>query len=196
MAIFTLRTALAVLAALVFARAAMLKFRSRATFGGVVDNYDLLPHVLVAPVAFALPIAEGMIAAALPIPAAQQPWAEFAAGILLAVFAVAMGINIARGRRHIDCGCGDSRSRQPLRIGLVARNLVLAVLLAAAALSPAGAVTIDGFVVGMAAGVAAFLLYLCQDAFAALPAAVRSAPLPAPDPRLGFAIHRRAGGVQ
>ena len=71
MAIFTLRTALAVLAALVFARAAMLKFRSRATFGGVVDNYDLLPHVLVAPVAFALPIAEGMIAAAFVSPGGQ-----------------------------------------------------------------------------------------------------------------------------
>ena len=192
---FPLHLALSVLAALVFARAAALKFRSRTSFEGVVDNYDLLPRVLVAPVAFALPIAEGALALALLVPAAD-PWAELAAAVLLAVFALAMGVNLARGRGHIDCGCGDARSRQPLHVGLVIRNMVLTGLLIVAALTPPGAASLVGAALGVAAGGAAFLLYLCQDTFAALPRRPRSEPLPAPDPRLGFAIHHRSGAAR
>jgi len=192
---FPLHMALGVLAALIFTRAAMLKVRTWASFNGVVDNYDLLPQALVAPVAVALPIVEGLIAAALPIPAAQQPWADLAAAALLAVVAVAMAINLARGRGQIDCGCGDARSRQPLHPGLAARNLALAALLVAGAFTAPGAATAAGVIVGIAAGVSGFLLYLCQDAFTALPRPPRSAPLPAPDPRLGFAIHLSTGAA-
>ena len=193
--VFSLHMALGVLVALVFARAAALKLRAWAAFEGVVDNYDLLFPALVAPVAVILPIAEAVIAAALPIPMARQHWAELAAAALLAVFAIAMAVNLARGRGHIDCGCGDAGARQQLGPGLVVRNLVLAVLLVAVALAPPGAASLTGAVVGVAGGAAAFLLYLCQDAFAALPRPGRSAPLPAADPRLGFALHRRTGAV-
>jgi len=186
MTAFSLHMALAILVALVFARAASLKIRAWASFEGVVDNYDLLPHALVVPVAVGLPIAEALIAAALPVPAAQQPWAELAAAALLAVFALAMGINLAQGRGHIDCGCGDARARQPLRWGLVVRNLVLAGLLAAAASTPSGAASVAGAGIGIAAGAAAFMLHLCQDVFAALPR---------PAPRMGFDLHQRTGAA-
>jgi len=192
---FSLHLALGVLVALVFTRAAALKFGAGAAFEGVVGNYDLLPRALVAPVALALPLVEGAIAASLPVPWALQSWAALAAAALLLVFAAAMGINLARGRGHIDCGCGDARSRQPLHASLVVRNLALAALLIAAALTATGAASLAGAAVGIAAGGAGFLLYLCQDAFAGLPRPARSA-LPAPDPRLGFAIHKRSGVAQ
>jgi hypothetical protein len=192
---FSLHLALSVLVALVFVRAAALKFRSRTSFEGVVDNYDLLPQALVTPVAAALPITEGVMALALLVPAAD-PWAKLAAAVLLGVFALAMGINLVRGRSHIDCGCGDARSRQPLHVGLVIRNLALAGLLTVAALTSPGAPSLVGVALGVAAGGAAFLLYICQDTFAALPRRPRSDPLPAPDPRLGFAIHHRSGAAR
>lgn len=191
-----LHLALVVLTALVFARAAVLKFGSWSAFAGVVDNYDLLPQALVAPVAWTLPVTEAAIALALLVPAARQPFAEIAAAVLLAVFALAMAINLARGRGQIDCGCGDARRRQPLRVGLVSRNLVLAGLLIVAAATPHGAASLGGAVIGLAAGLGAFMLLLVQDAFAAIPGPSRSAPPPPPDARFGFALHRSAGAAR
>jgi hypothetical protein len=46
-----------------------------------------------------------------------------------------MGINLRRGRRHIDCGCFQSALKQTLSWVLVMRNLVLALLLGVALLS-------------------------------------------------------------
>jgi hypothetical protein len=194
-AAFPLHVAISVLTALIFARAAILKFGSWSAFEGVVDNYDLFPQALVAPVARGLPIVEALIAQALVLPAGHQPVAETAAAGLLTVFALAMGINLARGRGHIDCGCGDARSRQPLSGGLVARNLILAALLILAAVTPAGAYSLGGAVIGLAAGAGAFMLLLCQEIFAAIPGPSRATPLPPPDARFGFAVRRGAGAA-
>jgi hypothetical protein len=187
-----LRLSVSFLAALIFTRAAVLKWRARESFVGVVQNYDLLPEPLVAPTAFALPIAEGLLAAGLIIPWTLQRLADLAAAGLLAIFALAMVVNLARGRGDIDCGCGDAKSRQPIGPGLVVRNLLLAVGLTAAGLPPAGQASLADAVVAFAAIAPFFLLYLCQEAFSALPRRRRAAPLPAPDPRLGFAIHHRS----
>ena len=43
------------------------------------------------------------------------PHAAAAAALLLALYAGAIGVNLARGRRDIDCGCGGPASRQPIR---------------------------------------------------------------------------------
>ena len=43
---------------------------------------------------------------------------------LLLAYAAVMAINLVRGRRFIDCGCGGAA--QPLSLGLVLRNVVLA----------------------------------------------------------------------
>jgi hypothetical protein len=201
--------AVGALAALVFARAGALKLRDWSSLAGVVENYDLLPAFMAPPVAAVLPIVEITLAVALAVSAPfaalwPAPWLAAvpaaAAGLLL-VFALAMAINLARGRSHIDCGCGDARGRQPLSAGLVIRNLAMAAaLILAAALAPeparGGARDLAAAVIGLAAGGAAFLLYLCQEAFAALPRRERSAPLPPPDPRLGFAVHHRTGGAR
>jgi drug/metabolite transporter (DMT)-like permease len=51
-----------------------------------------------------------------------------AAAAQLILFAVAIAINLRRGRTSIDCGCFGSRLRQGLSVWMVARNLVLALL--------------------------------------------------------------------
>jgi hypothetical protein len=44
----------------------------------------------------------------------------------LAIYFIAMAINMGRGRRFIDCGCGDEPS--PLSVILLGRNLLLMVV--------------------------------------------------------------------
>ncbi len=51
------------------------------------------------------------------------------AGMLFFLYALAMGINLLRGRIHIDCGCGGPlAARKTISWPLVLRNLVLTVM--------------------------------------------------------------------
>lgn len=82
---------------------------------------------------------------------------------LLAVFALAMGINLARGRWEIDCGCFQSGRRQSLSAGLIMRNGLMS-----AALAPLFAATTAlesplQWVDGLGAGLAAYALYRIFD---------------------------------
>jgi hypothetical protein len=196
--------AVCVVAALVFLRAGALKLRAWSSLAGVVDNYGLLPSIMAPVVAAVLPVVEIALAAVLAYgavhallwPAPWLPWAELTAAGLLLVFSLAIAINLARGRSHIDCGCGDPHVRQPLRMGLMVRNVGLAAALIVAALVPAGAYGLDEGMIGLVAGVVAYLLYLCQEALGALPQRTRSSPLPPPDARFGFAVHHRSGAAR
>jgi hypothetical protein len=139
------------LIALVYLTAAIGKMRHWAVFQGVVANYRLLPDVLVAPFAYWLPPFEALLGAAL-LFGWLSPWAELAAASLLLVFAAAMGINLKRGRQHIDCGCFQSVLKQRLSWTLVVRNGVLALLLGFALLTIRAAadlrMTMDGLLAG------------------------------------------------
>jgi uncharacterized membrane protein YphA (DoxX/SURF4 family) len=139
------------LIALVYLTAAIGKMRHWAVFQGVVANYRLLPDVLVAPFAYCLPPFEALLGAALLL-GWLSPWAELAAAALLLVFAAAMGINLKRGRQHIDCGCFQSVLKQRLSWTLVVRNGVLALLLGFALQTIHGAadlrMTMDGLLAG------------------------------------------------
>jgi uncharacterized membrane protein YphA (DoxX/SURF4 family) len=120
--------AIRVMTALVFISAALGKMTHWPEFEGVVANYRLLPDSLVRGVAYALPPLEIMIGLGL-LSAWATPWIELAAASLLTLFAVAMAVNLWRGRPHIDCGCFQSTLRQTLRWSLVARNLSMVLLL-------------------------------------------------------------------
>jgi uncharacterized membrane protein YphA (DoxX/SURF4 family) len=145
------------LVALIFLTAAYGKLRHWAVFQGVVANYRLLPEVLVAPVAYLLPPAEAVLGAALLL-GAGSPWPEAAAASLLLLFAAAMGINIGRGRRHIDCGCFQSALKQSLSWKLVIRNVVLSLLLGVAALSAGLPRDLFLLVNGLLAGAVLFVI--------------------------------------
>lgn len=167
-AAFVLALAPALLAALVLVRAAAFKLADRQRFADVVRAYRLLPEGAVSPLAAVLPFIELVLAVGLVVPP-SRPIAALAAGALLLVFAAAMGVNLARGRREIDCGCGDPARSQPIGWGLVARNLVLAAMLGACAAAPAGRASLAGVAIALAAALGGLLLLLCQEAFAALP---------------------------
>ena len=127
--------AIRVLVSLVFLTAAYGKLRHWTAFQGVVANYRLLPQGLVAPVAYALPPIEVLLGASLLLNLAT-PWPELSAAALLILFAVAMGVNLLRGRRNIDCGCFQSALKQTLNWTLVGRNVVMSLLLGVGLLTP------------------------------------------------------------
>jgi hypothetical protein len=172
-------TARLVLAA-VFAMAAFAKLRSLDEFVGVVHNYRVLPEFLVRPVAYALPPLEAAIALALLLEPTRSAGAVGAAALLV-VFALAMAVNLTRGRVEIDCGCFAATLRQRISWALVGRNVALIGLAALA--MPTGGVArvltwLDAATI-VAASSSAVLLYV---AFTQL----RSMALP-PRPRPGGA---------
>jgi hypothetical protein len=155
---------LALLLAAIFAAAAIAKLRGVEVFAGMLANYRLLPDALVQPLAYLLPIVELGTALHLLLPA-TRPAAAVVAVLLLLLFAAAMAVNLARGRRDIDCGCFVGRLRQRLSWPLVARNLLLAagaVLLAAAETGGRALGVLDGVTVAAALG-SLLLLYAAGD---------------------------------
>ena len=161
---------------IVFVEAGLAKMRHRDLLPGVVANYRLLPGALVAPVAAILPPVElglgfGLIVSSM-TGGGPLHWFAVPAAALFVVFAAAMAINIVRGRRMIDCGCGRSQLRQPLSWGLVVRNLVLAALVAihAIGVAPGETVALADIALALVAGTAMFLITLLFNALAALAA--------------------------
>lgn len=148
---------------LLFAEAGWTKARARAEFGVVLMNYRLLPSPLVAPLSFAVPALELGVALALWFPATRAP-AALAGTTLLLVYAAAILVNLARGRRDLDCGCAGPAERRPIAPWMVIRNLLLAVALAAAMLPwsvrPLEAVDALTVTAGLAVAVC---LYLALD---------------------------------
>lgn len=159
--IFIIASALAI--AVLLASAATHKVRAPARFARQLADYQLLPDSLVRPVARLVPLLELAIAFALLLPVSRG-WAALSAASLLALYAAAIGINLWRGRRDIDCGCAGPDQAQPLRPGLLLRNSVLVVLALLASVAPiARDMTLfDGFVTVAAAAVA-LLIYAAAD---------------------------------
>jgi uncharacterized membrane protein YphA (DoxX/SURF4 family) len=115
--------------ALLFAVSAWHKLRDLHAFRATLANYRLLPPGLSALLAPGLAICELAIAALLLIPAARIDGAAIApigALVLLALYSGALAINLARGRRDLDCGCLGPAHRQPVSPGLLLRNALLA----------------------------------------------------------------------
>lgn len=108
-----------------FGWAAVQKWHDLAQFGRVVANYDVLPRVAILPMTMAVPMAEASIAVLLWVPSLRAAGAA-AGSVLLAVYAVAMGVNLASGRRQIDCGCAPLAQRRPIARWMLWRNGALA----------------------------------------------------------------------
>ncbi len=164
--ILTLGSSAAVCAGLVFVLGAVGKLRHAAIFPGVVANYRLLPAAAVAPAALLLPWTE--LAIGLALIAGERRVAPVLAAALLLLFAGAMALNLRRGRSHIDCGCGTSTLRQPLRRALVVRNLLMAAAIATVPLA-GGELMPAERLVAFGAGAVLFLLYLLLNVLLALP---------------------------
>ncbi len=118
-----------------FGFAAMHKARDRQAFSATVRDYRIVPERLsrVAPVI--LITAETAIAVGLLFPGAGAA-AGIAAALLLASYTAAIGLNLLRGRRHIDCGCLGPGRGQPISEWLMGRNALLIAAALVAALPP------------------------------------------------------------
>lgn len=112
------------LLALLFAGAAWHKLADLTAFRIVLYDYRVLPSSLVTPATALVVATEVGLAVALPW-AASAPAAAWIAMALLAVYAIAIAINLARGRRTLECGCAPSAYRQPLSEWLLVRNVAL-----------------------------------------------------------------------
>lgn len=163
--------------AAVFALAAVTKLRALDEFTGVVHNYRVLPEVLVRPVAYGLPPLEAAIALGLLIDPTRTLAAGGAAALLLG-FALAMAVNILRGRVQIDCGCFASTLKQQISWALVGRNVVLIglALLAMPSALPERTLTWLDTLTVIAAALSALLLYIAFTQLRSL------APPPRPRP--------------
>lgn len=115
--------------AAMFAAAALHKLRDPRRFAETLRNYRALPEAAAPTAAAALVVAELAVAAALVLP--TPVLGATGALSLLAVYSAAVGVNLARGRRDIDCGCLGPGHRQPLSEWLLVRNGMAAVAAAA-----------------------------------------------------------------
>jgi hypothetical protein len=106
--------------AAVFALALSHKLRSYARFRASLQAYGIVPEFLVGVVAPLIVLVEVLATVCLLAPIGPGSLLAFA---VLGVYTVAMGVNLARGRRYIDCGCGDLPT--PLSGWLLVRNGLL-----------------------------------------------------------------------
>jgi len=178
-----LQLALRGAAALLFGSAAVHKLRDPAGFRAALAAYGLLPEAALTASVAALVATEATVAIGCLLPGAAAA-ACLAGALLLALYSAAIGINLVRGRRAIDCGCGGPGGARPLRSDLLVRNAGVAALLCVAALTPGprplvwlDAATIAGAIAMLA------LLYATIDVAAANGARLRSEEAPAWVPR-------------
>lgn len=92
----------------VFVLSAIPKIADPPAFAHLVYNYRMLPGGLINAMALVMPWVELFVGAGL-ILGVWKREAAITAGVLLLVFMVAIGVNLARGHA-VDCGCFDVKS--------------------------------------------------------------------------------------
>jgi len=103
------------------------KMRDMPRFAATVSDYRLVPALLAGPAAVCVTMLECCVLLALLL-VPQHPAGPLGSAVLLLAYGAAISVNLARGRRDIDCGCFGPLARQQLDGWLVWRNLLLAAL--------------------------------------------------------------------
>jgi uncharacterized membrane protein YphA (DoxX/SURF4 family) len=116
--------------ALLWLPSAWYKARDFAVFRATLDAYRLLPRGWVTLAAAIVVIAEACAGFGLLL-SFSRPFAAIVSAVLLGVYAMAIGINLVRGRTHLDCGCAGPAERRPVATWMVYRNALLAGLVLA-----------------------------------------------------------------
>jgi Methylamine utilisation protein MauE len=147
---------------LLFASAALHKLLHQAAFSAAFRAYDVVPPAL-ARLSGLVPLLELTVAAAL-LASGSRVGGAAAGAALLVVYASAIAINLARGRRDLSCGCGGPNDRRPIAAWMVWRNLLLAGLLGVTLLPwvPRPLDAADALTIGAGTAVTA-LLYMSLD---------------------------------
>jgi hypothetical protein len=139
--------------AIVFVVGAWHKLRDLSAFEGVVTAYDLVPPAAAAWVARSIPVAE-IVAALCLVGDSSRMLGAYVGGGLLVFVTAAIVLNLRRGRRAIDCGCGGIEDELHLSWALVARNAVLGFACVALLDPPSGRslAWLDYLTIGIGAG--------------------------------------------
>ncbi len=164
---------LALSLALLLGDAAGHKLHDPARFRSALAGYRLMPDVLVAPAGFGVVAAELLAAVLLVLPSRRAEGATLAAALMCA-YALAICVNLLRGRTRIDCGCLGFGRTERIAWWMVARNTVLAAA-ALGAMRPSatrGLTALDAVTVGGTVLTAA-LLYQTLGRLASLPSLSR-----------------------
>ncbi|MCG0998369.1 MauE/DoxX family redox-associated membrane protein [Acetobacter persici] len=133
------------------------KATDSARFASDIAAYRLLPLDAAFPAAYAIIVTETLLGLWL-FSGAVTAVAGVVSAALLLVFAVAMGVNVARGRTHLSCGCIPGVDVR-LSWASVWRNVVLAVLVFLTGLCGQpdfGLLCVEGLLMGVS------LLLLCM----------------------------------
>jgi hypothetical protein len=151
---------------LLFLLAAIHKLSAMAEFCAILRDYQVLPGVLVAPLARVVPILEIALGSGWLL-LDQTMAIAFASAFLLASYTAAIAVNLYRGRVHIGCGCGiagTDEKDQPLSSGLVFRNLLLvAIALTAAMPATARDLGVVDYVTLFATVITGVFLYIAAN---------------------------------
>jgi len=134
--------------ALLFLIAAVHKFSNREHFRASFEAYEIIPASLSALVTKIIPPFELLLGVgwlAFGLFAIELKLVTLASVGLLVSYALAIGINLKRGRNYIDCGCTFSNSNtsnadsgsQQISLGLFYRNVLL-IIMAIVCIIPTG----------------------------------------------------------
>jgi Methylamine utilisation protein MauE len=107
--------------------AGVAKLRDHDSFLATLAAYRLLPDALLDLAGWALGAVETGLGAML-LGGVAVRWAGRGAALLFVLFALAMAVNVMRGRTDLSCGCLPGLASAPLSWGAVARTLLLAPL--------------------------------------------------------------------
>jgi hypothetical protein len=113
--------------ATIFLGSAALKFSQPTEFRAAVESYRLVPEAMAVVLGWIVPALELAGAIGLVVGATRGAGALLLLA-LIAAFTGAIALNLARGRRDLDCGCFGPLLHQPLSGWLIARNGLLALL--------------------------------------------------------------------
>ncbi len=102
--------------------AGLLKVRERVDFGNQIMSYDLVPQVAARLLGQILPFLEILGGLALLV----APTAGYVCAVMFMAFAVAVTLNLARGRRDFQCGCFGPTGHRRIGFGHVVLNVALA----------------------------------------------------------------------
>ncbi|MFT5132128.1 MAG: putative membrane protein YphA (DoxX/SURF4 family) [Gammaproteobacteria bacterium] len=108
----------------VFVVAGFHKIRDIVEFKSTLENYQVVPTFLLSFFVYLIPVLELLTGIALIVPFTSE-LAAISASVLLIMYLFAMGINLVKGRRTIDCGCGGTEQKQNISEWLLLRNGVL-----------------------------------------------------------------------
>jgi hypothetical protein len=160
---------------LLFLLAAVHKISTAQQFRIILEEYQVVPRALAGPVARLVPLVEVMLSVSW-LTGYRPGLVALSSAALLAIYTLAIGINLLRGRIHIGCGCGVAGSAdgdQQLSSGLLLRNTILIVIALVAAIptTERSFGVIDYVTLGTAL-LASALLYLAANQLLANGAAI------------------------